>query len=292
MSDLLLKSYDCTGVGVTICQDDKSKQFYPDLENNDKYDIASIDDGDVTRLEVISDVAAICEAKYGKNNVDLIVADGAPSLEYHQEDHQEVYAQKIILSEIITGLECLKRHGKFVIKIFDTFTKFSRSVVFLFSKMFNQVKIIKPRSSRATNSEKYLVGIDLMLMDEKRIDLLANLQFILTNFKDGYNCEEFINLEVDSRFDKTFGCAMTELANEQIICLTKILDEIDKRIFKVAPEPRQKEQSKGKGKGKGNSKGKRAAPYVPQIRNDKEYVSHVRNDQEYSPFDDESIFPD
>ena len=171
MSDLLLKSFGCTGLGVSLCQEDKSKQFYEDLTSNDKYNIASPEDGDITRIEVISDIASMSDAIYGKYGVDLIVADGAPSLDFNQEDYQEVHVQKILLGEIITALECLKRHGNFIMKIFDTFTKFSRCVVYLFSKLFNEVKIIKPTSSRITNSEKYLIGIDLMIIDEKRADL-------------------------------------------------------------------------------------------------------------------------
>ena len=284
MSDLLLKSFECTGLGVSLCQEDTSKHFYDDLTNNDKYNIASPDDGDITRIEVISDVASMSDAIYGKYGVDLIVADGAPSLDFNQEDYQEVHAQKILLGEIITGLECLKRHGTFIMKIFDTFTKFSRCVVYLFTKLFNSLKIIKPASSRITNSEKYLVGMDLMIVDDKRVDLLAQLHTILYNFKDGYNCEEFISLDRDSRFEQTFGASMTKLAQNQIESLKVILNQIDFKIFKVElPEPPRK----GKGKGKGRKgKGKRSEPYVapppPQLAPEKEY----------SPFEEDSLFPD
>ena len=290
MSDLLLKSFDCTGLGVTLCQGDISRQFYKELTSNDKYNIASPEDGDITRIEVISDVASMADAIYGKQNVDLIVADGAPSLEFNQEDYQEVHAQKILLGEIITALECLKRHGNFIIKIFDTFTKFSRCVVYLFSKLFNEVKLIKPASSRITNSEKYLVGVDLMITDEKRVDLLAQLHVILFNFKDGYNCEEFISLDRDTRFEQTFGVALTKMAQDQIDTLRQILDQIDFKIFKVeVPVPVERKKGKGKGKSKGKGKGKRperSEPYVAPPP-----PPALEPEKEYSPFED-SFFPD
>lgn len=307
MSDLLLKSYDCTGIGVTVNQCDKSLQFYQSLVNNDKFNIASPDDGDITRPEVISDVASICEAIYGACNVDLIVADGAPALNYDQENFQEIHGQKIILSEMICALECLKRHGNMVLKIFDTFTRFSRCVVYLFSKLFNFIKLIKPPSSRITNSEKYLVGLDLMIMDDKRKILLSKLQYILVNFKDGYNCEEFINLGRDSRFEQTFDGALTNLAYKQLDGLKKILDQIDYKIFKVEPEEITSNNKKGtiKGKGKGKCKGKgknrnrRAEPYEPpfeqltQSAPAQSISPQVPNfqEEEYSPFDDD-FFPD
>lgn len=294
MSDLLLKSYECTGIGVTLCQDDKSKQFYENLTSNDKYNIASADDGDITRIEVISDIASMADAIYGKHCVDLIVADGAPSLDFNQEDYQEVYAQKILLGEIITALECLKRHGNFIMKIFDTFTKFSRCVIYLFSKLFNEVKIIKPTSSRVTNSEKYIVGIDLMVVDEKRADLLTQLHVIIFNFKDGYNCEEFISLDRDTRFEQTFSAAMMKMAQNQVESLKAILDQIDYKIFKVElPTTVSVEKGKGKkGKGKGKGKkGKRAEPYAIPAPPPKP-PPNLAPETEYSPFEEDSLFPD
>ena len=293
MSDLLLKSYDCTGIGVTLNQEDKSKQFYSHLHCNDKYNIASGEDGDITRIEVISDIAAMCDAIFGKYNADILIADGAPSLEFHQEDYQEIHAQKIILGELICALECVKRHGTLVLKIFDTFTKFTRCVVYLLTKIFGTVKIIKPSASRITNSEKYIVGIDLVILDEKRTELLRHLQVILYNFKDGYNCEEFISLDKDSRFDQTFESAMANLSKNQFESLSSILDQIDYKIFRIESKPACK--GKGKGKGKGKSKSKRKVePYPTDDHKNvvKQQTLQPLQELEYSPFDDDCCFPE
>jgi 23S rRNA U2552 (ribose-2'-O)-methylase RlmE/FtsJ len=295
MSNLLLQSYTCQGVGITLCQEDKSKQFYSSLYDNNNYTIVSPDDGDITRTETISDVVSACDAIFGRSNVELIIADGAPSLEYHQENYQEIFAQKIILSEILLGLECIQRYGNFVIKIFDTFTKFSRCIVYLFSKIFNQVKIIKPPSSRVTNSEKYLIGKELILLEDKRRNLIVSLHSILYNFKDSYNCEEFISLEKDSRFEQTFSNAIIELGNNQVHGLRKILDQIDYKIFKVDPPLKTKGKGKSKGKGKGRGKGientKRYEPYklekMPAVE-----LQMPPEEKDYCPFEEDSLFPE
>lgn len=291
MSDLLLKSYDCVGVGITLSQDDISKQFYENLQRHQRYHISSHDDGDITRVEVISDTATICDAIFGKYNTDLVIADGAPNLSYDQENYQEIFAQKIILAEIITALECLKRHGKFILKIFDIFTKFTKCVVYVFSKLFNEVKIIKPKSSRITNSEKYLVGIDLMVMDEKRVDLLANLHMILFNFKDGYNCEEFVSIEKDSRFEQTFSITVSKTVDGQTASLCKILDRIDFNLFGVENETVVK-KGKGKNKGKGKGKSKRAEPYTVDEKTPPPPVELPQPSREYNPFEEDCCFPE
>tara|TARA_B100001287_G_scaffold255761_2_gene240116 strand:- start:428 stop:1735 length:1308 start_codon:yes stop_codon:yes gene_type:complete len=284
MSDLLLQSFDCCGIGVSLCQNDRSKQFYDSLQNNSKYNIASFEDGDITRIETISDVTAMSDAIFGKYSVDLVIGDGAPSLSYQEEEYQEFYCQKILLGELILALECIKNDGKFILKIFDSFTKFTKCIVYLFTKIFQSTKIIKPPSSRITNAEKYLIGIDFMLSEERRQALIANLHVILSTFQDGYNCEEFVHICRDSRFIQTFGHAMKDLCENQTSALKKILDEIDISIFKVQiEEPVQK--GKGKGK-KGKGKGKNNYKYAPYKVEIKDTV------KEYSPFDDDSVFPD
>lgn len=292
MSDLLLKSHDCTGIGVSLNQEDKSKHFYSHLHCNDRYHIASGEDGDITRIEVISEIAAMCDAIFGKYNADILIADGAPNLEFHQEDYQEIYAQKIILGEVICALECVKRHGTLVLKIFDSFTKFTRCVVYLLTKIFGTVKIIKPSASRITNSEKYIVGIDLVILDEKRIDLLRHLQVILYNFKDGYNCEEIISLDKDSRFDQTFETAMANLAKKQLESLAAILDQIDYKIFRIESKPSCKGKGDGKGKGKGKGKSKRKVEPYPTDDYKKVAPPPPLQELEYSPFEDECCFPE
>ena len=49
------------------------------------------------------------------------------------------------------------RGGFFLIKLFDKFTRVSIDMMFLLSLLYEEVYIVKPKSSRYANSEKYVV---------------------------------------------------------------------------------------------------------------------------------------
>jgi hypothetical protein len=50
-----------------------------------------------------------------------------------------------------------KSGGTFILKVYDTFTRFSLDLLFLLANLYEQVTIIKPNTSRFANSEKYVV---------------------------------------------------------------------------------------------------------------------------------------
>jgi hypothetical protein len=50
-----------------------------------------------------------------------------------------------------------KKGGSFILKVYDTFTRFSLDLLFLLSNLYEEVYIIKPSTSRFANSEKYIV---------------------------------------------------------------------------------------------------------------------------------------
>lgn len=51
----------------------------------------------------------------------------------------------------------IRTKGHFVVKLFDLFTPFSVSLIYLMYKCFQQICICKPNTSRPANSERYLV---------------------------------------------------------------------------------------------------------------------------------------
>ncbi|OAD78340.1 hypothetical protein PHYBLDRAFT_185181 [Phycomyces blakesleeanus NRRL 1555(-)] len=88
--------------------------------------------------------------------VDLVVADGGFDFT-GKEEHQENYAQRLLLCEAITMLTCLKKGGTYVCKFFDMNEEFTADLVWLLYQLFEMVCITKPLTSRPANSERYLV---------------------------------------------------------------------------------------------------------------------------------------
>lgn len=88
--------------------------------------------------------------------VDLVVADGGFGVE-GSESCQEILTSRLILSEALTGVKCLKVGGNFVCKVYDTVSEISAHVLFIMALCFENIWLFKPISSRPANCEKYLI---------------------------------------------------------------------------------------------------------------------------------------
>jgi hypothetical protein len=74
------------------------------------------------------------------------------------EHLQELYSARIILSELLACLKCVKEGGNFCCKLFDTFSALSASIIYVVGLCFESTYIVKPFRSRIVNSERYIVG--------------------------------------------------------------------------------------------------------------------------------------
>jgi len=88
--------------------------------------------------------------------VDFITADGGitENGEFCMKEQKHI---RLIFSEIVCALIVLDEKGSFVLKIFDLFTKPMADIIYMTTCFFDKVYIIKPKTSRPTNSEKYMV---------------------------------------------------------------------------------------------------------------------------------------
>ncbi|CAO1399811.1 unnamed protein product [Diamesa serratosioi] len=91
-----------------------------------------------------------------ESGVHFMMADGGFSVE-GQENIQEILSKQLYLSQCLVALSIVRTKGHFVVKLFDLFTPFSVSLVYLMYKCFQQICICKPNTSRPANSERYLV---------------------------------------------------------------------------------------------------------------------------------------
>lgn len=87
--------------------------------------------------------------------VDFMMADGGFSV--YDENIQEILSKQLYLCQCLVGLSIVRDGGDIVIKFFDCFTKFTVGLIYLMYKSFTEICIVKPRSSRPANSERYLV---------------------------------------------------------------------------------------------------------------------------------------
>lgn len=87
-------------------------------------------------------------------SADLVTADGAVEMnhEHVEEEHAE-----LLWAQANVALRCLAAGGDFVIKFFEGRLRDTHLFIALLTTRFQHVSIIKPHTSRPTNSERYLV---------------------------------------------------------------------------------------------------------------------------------------
>jgi len=91
------------------------------------------------------------------DGVHLYTADGGFdfSSDYNA---QEDSILPLFLAECLLGLQVLTKGGYLIVKCFDTTEKPTLDLLWLMSKAFCEWGLVKPRTSRAGNAERYFVG--------------------------------------------------------------------------------------------------------------------------------------
>lgn len=118
-------------------------------------------------------VANLCT--YGK--FDLITGDGG--IETSEDpNNQEQLHQHLIFSQIYTALKLQNLGGTLVLKIFDIFTTPTLQLIVILKLVYSSVYIIKPRTSRFSNAEKYIVCNGFMGAE----DIITELEQIHTRW--------------------------------------------------------------------------------------------------------------
>lgn len=132
-----------------------------------------------------------CYKKYG-GTMDLITADGGVDFS-ENFNNQEHTATKLIIAQVIYAIAMQSNGGNFVLKVFDIFSNATVDVLYFLSSLYKEVYIMKPKTSRYANSEKYVVCKGFNLNNT------SNLQKIIYKFYDNFH-----NLNSDSNIETFF----------------------------------------------------------------------------------------
>lgn len=107
--------------------------------------------GSFVYANVLED-AEYCVARIG--TVDLVTADGAVMMDH---DHIERAHHDLLDVQSWIALRCLEKGGTYIVKAFECLEAGTRRTIAWVSSHFESTAVIKPFSSRVTNSERYLV---------------------------------------------------------------------------------------------------------------------------------------
>eukprot|EP00048_Salpingoeca_helianthica_P001178 m.47325 g.47325 ORF g.47325 m.47325 type:complete len:551 (+) comp11259_c0_seq1:21-1673(+) len=113
--------------------------------------------GDVTDPRTVEATEAAVQARFGREGATLYTSDVGVGV---SDDYgsQEETTSALNFGQIVCGLFALGKGGSLVTKQYTFFTAFNRSLAAILSTLFDVLYVTKPRTSRPTNSETYLIG--------------------------------------------------------------------------------------------------------------------------------------
>ncbi|XP_071950422.1 cap-specific mRNA (nucleoside-2'-O-)-methyltransferase 2-like [Antedon mediterranea] len=93
------------------------------------------------------------------DEIHLVTADGSINCQ-NDPGEQETFVSQLHYSEMITALYILSEGGSFVIKMFTMFESCTANLMFLLNCSFKEVHVFKPSTSKAGNSEVYVICLN------------------------------------------------------------------------------------------------------------------------------------
>lgn len=120
--------------------------------------LSNKDNGDLTDPKTIKLFSKLVGGSDGNVKADFITADGG--INWENENTQEQESYMLIFSQIISALKLQKKKGNFVCKFFETYTIPSIKFISVLQQFYEKINIVKPLTSRLSNSEKYVVCLN------------------------------------------------------------------------------------------------------------------------------------
>ena len=116
------------------------------------WDLLPMAEGRFLELDVFDAVA--CAAHLPQDAADLVTADGAVDMNHDQIEEGHF---PLLVAQTRWMLWCAREGATFVCKFFEGSEYCTLSVLAFLTQRFRCVSVIKPTSSRSTNSERYVV---------------------------------------------------------------------------------------------------------------------------------------
>lgn len=192
---------------------------------------------------------------YAKRNVlpgakvHLVLADGGIDVSGREEE-QELLSQRLLLAQALLALDSLDQGGDFVLKLFDVTTLATASLILMLSLCFEEFTIFKPNTSRAINSERYLVLRNFLATDRLTLRIHKRILYVYTNWPHAWGenvCAELIPLAVLQRqtdFSQWMLSTWKELAMSQSKALSKLFQHYTSASSLILPPKERVKQEK------------------------------------------------
>jgi len=153
----------------------KSSNYFT-KKKKDGYNIELSYGNNTGNLLDIDNITAFSEKVLEKNKCHLVTADGGIELKSDLEySMQELANAKLFFSEILTALTIQAEDGIFILKIYDIYCDLTIQMIILLSIYYDEIHLIKPKTSRPANSEKYIICQSFNGIKEEKLQELKIL---------------------------------------------------------------------------------------------------------------------
>lgn len=162
----------------------------------------------------------------------LVTADGGFD-EGTDFNNKEQLHFPLILNEIYSAICLQKPSGIFILKVFDIFTSTSIQLIYLLNLIYNEVYIYKPKTSRPTNSEKYIICKNFCMKKSIQSDVLEKLKTLSEKLKlnkDKYSSFTLFD-NIPTNFITNIKRMNKHLLDVQSEYLSKAIDLCEDDVF-------------------------------------------------------------
>lgn len=215
------------GFGITKRNnlDYKLDNFWCGVPYNFNVYYGSCDDGDVEKPDNANSFINYIKDATNGNGVDVVLSNGGGCFKYGES------CDGLYISQAAIAVSILKVGGTALFKMHDITSKISIELLYILYKIFVKILIIKPETSKPTNSEVFIICDKLInhSMDE----FLLFVQGCLYNEKE-MQLISMVSPKV-IKWDESFYSYITEVNNrlisEQITCLELAFDIYDDKLL-------------------------------------------------------------
>ena len=194
------------------------------------------DNGDLCDPKTIVLFGGQIEENGGKAH--FITADGG--LNWKNENTQEQEAFRLLFAQIMAAVKIQSKGGNFVCKFYETFSETSVKLIYLLTQLYDKIYLVKPLTSRPSNSEKYAVCLGFKFTDKNTetdkqyvsiYKNISNIHDILHKNKTLNISKLWDSLQVPESFKINIIHTNKTIANKQIKSINNITEFINSQNY-------------------------------------------------------------
>jgi 23S rRNA U2552 (ribose-2'-O)-methylase RlmE/FtsJ len=133
-------------------------------------------------------------------------------------NNKEQLSFRTFFSHALNGIKLQKIGGFIIFKIFDTITRPTCQLIYYLTNFYEKIDIMKPRTSRYSSSEKFIIASNFKGISHEELEILENM---LISWDSNLYCR-LTGVDIPESVEKIFYDYNQKLIEKQFIYIEKI----------------------------------------------------------------------